>query len=444
MCINKPSERNKNMELFDLKSIMISGTDRSICLKLSCTNEDRLFFNGFQSWSTSVELSPSDIDKGASAFIRTIGKPWGTQHYGDGYFMDYSDKPGIFHGFSYFYKRSGDEFLLIGSVDETNGYTIFNYDAGVGELSIVKDAGFGRNAPDKSLHLFSATGTETEVFDAWFSEMGVSALAKPIAGYSSWYNHYENINDASITEDLDGATRVLKPGDLFQIDDGWEAAVGDWTEDAAKFPRGMKASVSDIHERGYLAGLWLAPFVACSRSKLWKEHRDWFLLHNGKPWYCGCNWGGFFSLDMDKPEVQDYLKATFDKVLNDWGFDLVKLDFLYGAAPWMTRGGSYDGESRGARMCRAMDMLRGWCGDKLILGCGVPLWPAFGKVDYCRIGCDAGLDWENTWLMRQVNREVVSTKNSIGNSYYRRELSGRAFLNDPDVFFLRDDNIKLT
>lgn len=46
--------------------------------------------------------------------------------------------------------------------------------------------------------------------------------------------------------------------------------------------------------------------------------------------------------------------------------------------------------------------------------------------------------------MRHVNREIVSTRNAIGDIYYRRQLDGRAFLNDPDVFFLRTDNIKLT
>ena len=44
------------------------------------------------------------------------------------------------------------------------------------------------------------------------------------------------------------------------------------------------------------------------RSQLTREHPDWLLQHNGKPWYAGCNWGGFFSLDIDNPGVQDYLK----------------------------------------------------------------------------------------------------------------------------------------
>ena len=75
----------------------------------------------------------------------------------------------------------------------------------------------------------------------------------------------------------------------------------------------------------------------------------------------------------------DYLRRVFDRVLNDWGFDLVKLDFLYGAAPFGNAR-----ESRAARMYRAMELLRSWCGQKQILGCGVPVMPAFGLVDYCR------------------------------------------------------------
>ena len=95
-------------------------------------------------------------------------------------------------------------------------------------------------------------------------------------------------------------------------------------------------------------------------------------------------------------------------------------------------------------MVRAMELLRRLCKDKLILGCGVPLMPAFGLVDYCRIGCDVGLDWANSWYMRLTNREYVSTRNAILNSIFRRQLNGRAFLSDPDVFFLREDNLKLS
>ncbi|MBR1780377.1 MAG: alpha-galactosidase, partial [Oscillospiraceae bacterium] len=204
-------------------------------------------------------------------------------------------------------------------------------------------------------------------------------------------------------------------------------------------PEGMGEEAALIHEAGYLAGLWLAPFVAETKSAVYREHPDWFLRVRGEKWYCGSNWSGFYSLDIDNPEVQDYLRRVFDRVLHEWGFDLVKLDFLYGAAPFGTRE-----ESRAGRMIRAMDFLRELCGDKLILGCGVPLWPAFGKVDYCRIGCDVGLDWNDNPVMQRLHRERISTLHSLHNTIYRRQLSGRAFGNDPDVFFLREDNLKLT
>lgn len=39
---------------------------------------------------------------------------------------------------------------------------------------------------------------------------------------------------------------------------------------------------------------------------------------------------------------------------------------------------------------------------------------------------------------------AVSTRQSIGNTIFRRQLNGRAYGSDPDVFFLREENCKLT
>ena len=91
-----------------------------------------------------------------------------------------------------------------------------------------------------------------------------------------------------------------------------------------------------------------------------------------------------------------------------------------------------------------MDLLRELCGDKLILGCGVPVMPAFGRVDYCRVSCDVGLDWDDKWFMRLIHRERTSTKQALSNTLFRRQLNGRAYWSDPDVFFLREDNLQLT
>lgn len=92
-------------------------------------------------------------------------------------------------------------------------------------------------------------------------------------------------------------------------------------------------------------------------------------------------------------------------------------------------------------MCDAMDLIREWCGDKLVLGCGVPLMPAFGKVDYCRIGSDISLKWKK---QKHAIREEVSTPHAVCNTVFRRHLNGRAWMNDPDVFLLRDRNNKIS
>ena len=216
--------------------------------------------------------------------------------------------------------------------------------------------------------------------------------------------------------------------------------MGDWLEpDRRKFPGGMRAAAEAIHARGLQAGLWLAPFGAQRVSRLAKEHPDWLLQEKGKPWLAGINWGGVYALDIDHPQVIAYLEQVFHRVLDEWGYDLVKLDFLYAAAPF---GG--ETETRAGRMIRAMELLRRLCGEKKILGCGVPLMPAFGLVDYCRVSCDVGLDWNGSFLMQHTNRERPSTLQAIENTVFRRQLNGRAWLSDPDVFYLRSDNLKLT
>lgn len=42
-----------------------------------------------------------------------------------------------------------------------------------------------------------------------------------------------------------------------------------------------------------------------------------------------------------------------------------------------------------------------------------------------------------------THREDATTKNAVNNTIFRRQLDGRAFCNDPDVFLLRDYNMQL-
>ena len=407
---------------------------------------ERLFMNGYQSWTYSPEWTGMEkLTPFGKKLPKFLVDMFHLDRYGDYHFIRYADKPGMYHGFSFCYFRIGEQYELYASLGEDRGYTVFRYSSMDGKLTAERDLeGLSQEEKEKRIigdRIFYAEGTMEEVFDAWFKELGVRPrTTEKLAGYSSWYNRYQNISESNVIGDLEGCTRALRKGDLFQIDDGWETAVGDWLEcDSVKFPHGMKYMTDAIHNKGFKAGLWLAPFAAQANSSLVTNHPDWLFKHNESPWVDGCNWGGYYGLDIDNTEVLEYLESTFMKVFSEWGFDLVKLDFLYAVAPFGT-----EDETRAERMGRGMKLLRKLCGDHLILGCGVPLMPSFGIVDYMRIGCDVGLDWDNTFYMRWINRERVSTKQSLENTVNRFPLNGRAFLNDPDVFFLRDNNIRLT
>ena len=401
----------------------------------------KIFMNGYQTWTYSPEYDLNGFTEGVKKLPKAVMDHLGITRYGDYHFVDYPLKKGITHGFSYCYFRTGKLFRLFASLDERPGYTMFRYDSFRKVLTIDRDcSGIKTNGEYSLFDLFYMEGTEDEVFDAWFDTLGVRPRTnEKITGYTSWYNRFGNIDHKSITDDLRGSSMLLGKGDLFQIDDGWEKHVGDWLEcDPKKFPYGMKAEADNIHAMGYRAGIWLAPFVCSTSSDIYKFHRDWLLHIERKPWRLGINWGGFWSLDIDNPEVIEYLTRVFDRIFNEWGFDLVKLDFLFGAAPHGT-----DHETRAGRMIRAMELLRKLCGDRLMLACGVPLMPAFGLADYSRVSCDVSLDWDSTFIWRLTNRERMSTYHAIENTIFRRQLNNRAFVSDPDVFFLRTDNIKL-
>ncbi len=413
--------------------------------KKTMSDDEVFFVNGFQSWSTTCEVKKTDtVDdvvglSKISAFTRRLASM-----SGDYLFTDYGT-PGKYHSFTYTYFRKGDSLELFGSAGERNGYTIFEMDNPANTFRIIKDIeGVSADSDYELLNVKVFGGSYDEVFDAYFGSLNLrQPKIKHLSGYTSWYNYFQKIDEKIILRDLDGLDRAKDSVSIFQIDDGYEAYVGDWLDvDKEKFPGGMKMIADRIHEKGYLAGIWIAPFSVQRVSKVAKEHPDWLIRDKKgkKEWGCFA-WGGAYTLDMYNPEVREYIKHFFDVILNDWGYDMVKLDFLYSEATEPRCG-----KSRGQIMCEGMDFLRECVGEeKLILGCGMPLGPGFGVVDACRISCDVDLVYGGKFYNKlKVNREVPSAQNAINNTIFRRHLNGRVFCNDPDVFFLRKDNLTFT
>lgn len=406
---------------------------------------DRIFVNGYQSWTDSMEYSVGEkmgeLTRLMELAVNDLPLKYiGMNKSGDSTFWSYPRKENVFYGWSYGYVRRGNLVDIFGSLNERFGYTVVTFNVNNNTVQIAKELeGVVYSNETPLLSLAMVSGEYDDAFDRYFEKMGVTCReTKRRTGYTTWYNYYGNITEDVVNRDLESIANLDVPFDCFQIDDGYQRAIGDWLiTDSRKFPNGMKKIADDIHSKGMIAGLWLAPFAGVKSSQLFKEHQDWFIKGpDGKPYNTGHNWGGFYSLDIYNEGAREYIKNVFDTVLNVWGYDLVKLDFLYGAAVLPMHN-----KTRGEIMCDAMDLLRECCGDKLILGCGVPMMPAFGKVDYCRIGSDISLKWK---CPANRIREDVSTPHAVCNSIFRRHLDGRAWKNDPDVFLLRDTNLKLT
>lgn len=421
----------------------ISLHDFSMSFDMKYVDDVKVFSNGYQSWSPSREFSRDD----RMLYLNPIAKGKLLKLSGlasDVRFVDLPKKSGEFYSHTYTYIRDSKKLTLIGSLSEKTGFTVFYHDMNCNVFKIDKDVEGITLKEGESCDLLDLTlieGEYDEVFDKYFAKMN---LPKPkidhLSGYTSWYNYFQKINEDIILRDLESLDAISDCVSIFQIDDGYETFVGDWLdENPEKFPNGMKYIADKVHEKGYLAGLWLAPFNAEKDSRIYKEHPEWLIKgDDGKALFTVLNWSGTYALDIYNEEAREYIRTCLDTVLNEWGYDMVKLDFLYSQCLYPRNG-----KSRGEIMDDAMKFLRECCGEKIILGCGVPIGSSFGYVDACRIGCDVDLTYSGKYYNKlRISRELPRTQSTIINTIFRRHLDGRAFCNDPDVLFFRDTNLE--
>lgn len=268
--------------------------------------------------------------------------------------------------------------------------------------------------------------------------------AKPV-GWSSWYEFYTKIDEVKLRRNLDAiaANQKFLPIGLFQIDDGYESQVGDWLTFHKNFPAGVKPFADACRENGLKAGLWQAPFIVHPWSRLAREHPDWLLRTRiGGLANTGFNWNVFTTaLDLTHPQAIGYVKKVTETAVKNWGFNFLKLDFLYSAA---ISGKHKDpSKTRAQVISHAMKTIRDAAGDDVfLLGCGAPIGSMLGWVDGMRIGADMFEHWITkvlgaTWLLRH-EANAPSVRNAIQNIITRAMFHNRWWINDPDVLLVRD------
>jgi hypothetical protein len=286
------------------------------------------------------------------------------------------------------------------------------------------------------------------------AEMDVRPRFDPATHWGSWYYHYYNFSLHDLLATLDGLDRHPSPGlRAVQIDAGYFTAPGDWLSPNDRWPGGLEPAFHAIADAGFLPGVWIAPYMAGSRSRLLADHPDWVLRrHDGSPvigFTCfGENkvWGYrdevWTILDTSHPEVIAYLDRCF-RTLHAWGARFFKTDFLF----WGLLSAGDDQVRRHApgltsvqRMRELFRIIREAIGpESYWLGCLAPFAPMIGFADGIRTGGDTGPDWS-----LDPNAQGHGAAQLVRSSWAMQFANGVLWHNDADALLVRDFHTNLS
>jgi alpha-galactosidase len=193
----------------------------------------------------------------------------------------------------------------------------------------------------------------------------------------------------------------------------------------------------------------LAPFIAKPNADLLKTHDEWVLRGaDGRPTPAGFIWDTFpRALDVTHPEVQSHVRHVVRTAVQDWGFQYLKLDFLYaGALP----GSRFDPtKTRAQALRRALELVREAAGEEVMLvGCGCPLGSGVGVFDGMRIGPDVAPHWHPQYrsvgFLLRNEPGIPSLRAALQTSLSRAHLHRRWWINDVDCLLLRSEDSSQT
>jgi len=164
--------------------------------------------------------------------------------------------------------------------------------------------------------------------------------AERLTGWCSWYCFGPDVTEADIVANLHAADEHGLGLTYVQIDDGYQARMGDWPDPGPLVP-GPAGLCRTITQLGHEPAIWVAPFIAEAGSTVLREHPEWFVsdesglpLASDRISYGGWRRGPWFMLDGSNPEARDHLRSVFSTMRNDWGCRYFKLDAnVWGALP---------------------------------------------------------------------------------------------------------------
>jgi len=288
-----------------------------------------------------------------------------------------------------------------------------------------------RVSADGDVEQTSHGGDLRSALGAWAEELARRAgLGKPRSlspGWCTWYQYFTDVREEDVLENLEALDRLRLDAAVVQIDDGYQAGIGDWLDRSSRFPHPLSELVDRIRASGRRAGIWTAPLLVGARSRLSAEHADWLVGDAD----AGHNWGQPLSvLDVTHPDAAAHLQHVF-RTLAGWGFDFFKIDFIYAGA----LAGRRHGDAGGIAAYReAVRLIREAIGPRAtLLGCGAPILPSVGLFDAMRVSPDVAPYYQPS----DGDLGAPSQLSAALTGRARAFQHGRFWVNDPDCLIVR-------
>jgi alpha-galactosidase len=301
----------------------------------------------------------------------------------------------------------------------------------VPNIRAVAENGFLRVSADGEVDESSHGGGLWAALEAWAEGVarnaGMNSVPPLPPGWCTWYHYFNEVREEDVLENLAAMARLGLEVGIVQIDDGYQAEIGDWLDRSPRFVQPLAELVGRIQGEGRRAGIWTAPLLVGARSKLAAEHPDW--LVGGAD--AGHNWAQPLGvLDVTNPDAAAHLQHIF-RTLADWGFDFFKVDFMYAGA---LSGRRHSDSSGVAAYREAVRLIREAIGpDATLLGCGAPILPSVGLYDAMRISPDVGPWYEPG----DGDLGAPSQRSAVQTGRARAFQHARFWVNDPDCLIVR-------
>lgn len=241
-------------------------------------------------------------------------------------------------------------------------------------------------------------------------------------GWSTWDYYFTSATEDDVKENVDfiAADEVLsKKVRYIALDDGWQQREGDW-KSGCRYPGGLKSLVDYIKDKGFEAGIWVAPTRLHFLCGTVMRRYD-FLMRDeyGDP----VKDEDMYVLDPTHPDGEKFIRETFS-YLADCGFTFYKLDFVSNLVKYEQRfydkkAGPYDA------LKKLFEIVRETVPNgSHIMGCSLPYGADPDICDSKR----TGLDIHNVWGHVKV---------CAGSALPQFAANGKLYRNDLDYLVVR-------